>query len=62
MREQPVVPHADSKADSYPPQQRGECEGVPTEFEYRCQCAGVKQNHEERIYPDDWLLERPVTF
>ena len=62
MRKQPVVSHPDAETPRNPPQQQGEEEGFPTEEEQRCHGAGVKQDHEEGRYPDDWLPEGPVAF
>jgi len=62
MRQQAVVSHADAEAPGDPPQEHGNEKGLPAEYEQRCHCAGVEENHEERCYPNDGLLERPVTF
>jgi hypothetical protein len=60
MREQPVVSHPNSEAPGNPPQQQGEHERFPTEYEECCQCAAVEQHHEKGCYPDDWLPECSV--
>jgi hypothetical protein len=57
-----VVTHANAEASGDPPQKHGHEEGLPAEYKQCCHCAGVKNNHEERRYPNDRLLERPVTF